>query len=471
MPLHVLIYDDQWAVVEALQVLFEVHRIPMAAAATQAEVLRKVEGGDVGVLIQDMNFSPHETSGREGIELFRRVRQADAELPILLITAWASLETAVLLVKEGASDYLEKPWDDDRLVTTVRNLLEMRRLKLENRRLEEGRRLERAALAQRHDLCDLVYESDAMHRVLALALNVADSVAPVLLSGPSGSGKEKIAEIIQANSPRRDRSFVRVNLGAIPENLMESELFGAEPGAYTGLRQLHVGRFEAAGGGTLFLDEIDALSLAGQVKLLRVLQSGEYQRLGSSASRSADVRVLSATNADLKSAIRDVRFREDLYYRLNVIELKLPPLSQRPEDILPLARHFLERAARERGAPPPVFSPEAEQAMRGYEWPGNVRELENRVRRAVLVGARELVGPAELDLGDTAAFPSRAASEASVAESSEAEESGERRAVEEALVRAGGMVSRAAEELGLSRQALYRKMSRLGIVLERRPRA
>jgi DNA-binding NtrC family response regulator len=466
MPLSVLVFDDQRAVVEALQVLFEVHRIPMAAATTQEEVLRQVAEGDVGVLIQDMNFSPHETSGREGIELFRRARQADADLPILLITAWASLETAVQLVKEGASDYLEKPWDDDRLVTTIRNLLEIRRLKLENRRLQEGRRRERAALAERHDLCDLVYESEAMYRVLTVALNVADSVAPVLLSGPSGSGKEKIAEIIRANSPRRGRAFVRVNLGAIPENLMESELFGAEPGAYTGLRQLHVGRFEAADAGTLFLDEIDSLSLAGQVKLLRVLQSGEYQRLGSSATRAADVRVISATNADLKSAIRDGRFREDLYYRLNVIELNVPPLSQRPEDILPLARHFLERAAREKDAPPPILSPGAEQALRGHAWPGNVRELENRVRRAVLVGARDRVGPGELDLTDAAASPLRASPEGAVGE-----ESGERQLIEEALLRADGMVSRAAEELGLSRQALYRKMARLGIVLERRPRA
>ena len=466
MPLSVLIFEDQQAIVDALQVLFEVHRIPVMAAATQEEVLRKVASGDVGVFIQDMNFSPHETSGREGIELFRRARQVDAELPILLITAWASLETAVQLVKEGASDYLEKPWDDDRLVTAVRNLLEMRRLKLENRQLHEGRRLERAALAERHDLCDLVYESDVMHRVLTVALNVADSVAPVLISGPSGSGKEKIAEIIRANSPRRDRPFVRVNLGAIPESLMESELFGAEPGAYTGLRQLHVGRFEAADHGTLFLDEIDSLSLAGQVKLLRVLQLGEYQRLGSSATRSADVRVLSATNADLKKAIGEGRFREDLYYRLNVIELNVPPLSRRSEDILPLARHFLERAARERGAPPPALSPQAEQALRAHGWPGNVRELENRIRRAVLVGAKDRVGPEELDLTGAAAPASPASPEGPVAD-----ESDERRLIEEALLRADGMVSRAAEELGLSRQALYRKMSRLGIVLERRPKA
>src|SRR5262245_53066668 len=435
---NVLVFDDQQAVVEALEVLFEVHRIPMAAAATPEEVLRRVARGDVGVLIQDMNFSPHETSGREGIALFRCVRQADPELPILLITAWASLETAVQLVKEGASDYLEKPWDDDHLVVTVRNLLEMRRLKRENRKLQEGRRLERAELAERHELCVLVYESDAIHRVLTVALNVADSAAPVLISGPSGSGKEKIAEIIQANSPRSAAPFVRVNLGALPENLMESELFGAEAGAYTGLRQLHVGRFEAADRGTLFLDEIDSLSLAGQVKLLRVLQSGEYQRLGSSATRTADVRIISATNADLKSAIRDGRFREDLYYRLNVIELRIPPLARRADDVLPLARHFIDQAAGERGSPAPVLTPEAEEALRAHPWPGNVREVENRARRAVLVGGGSRIGPGDLDLPD--------APTAAAAESRDTNDSGERRLVEEALLRADGMVSRAAEE-------------------------
>jgi len=466
MPLSVLVFDDQQAVVEALTILFEVHGIPMVSAATREEVLGKVARGDIGVLVQDMNFSPHETSGREGVELFRSVRKADPEMPILLITAWASLETAVTLVKEGASDYLEKPWDDDRLVTTVRNLLEMRRLKQENRRLQDERRRQRAALAEGHDLRDMVYESDAMHRVLTVALSVANSVAPVLLSGPSGSGKEKIAEIIQANSPRRDRAFVRVNLGAIPENLMESELFGAEPGAYTGLKALRIGRFEAADGGTLFLDEIDSLSLAGQVKLLRVLQSGEYQRLGSSATRTTDTRIISATNADLKSAIREGRFREDLYYRLNVIELMVPALSRRPDDVLPLARHFLERAASERGTPPPVLEPEAEEALRRHPWPGNVREVENRARRAVLVGGGARVGSADLDLPDAPA-----AAPATAAEGRETNDAGERRRVEEALLRADGMVSRAAEELGLSRQALYRKMSRLGIVLERRPRA
>jgi DNA-binding NtrC family response regulator len=460
--LKVLVYDDQAAVVDALAVLFEIHGIPMVAVSTRGEVLDRIARGDIGVVIQDMNFSPNRTSGEEGIELFRSIREADSGMPVLLITAWASVETAVQLIKEGATDYLAKPWDDDRLVTTVKNLLTMRRLQMDNERLQRSREAVRRSLSDRYELSGLIYESDAMHEVISVALNVADSDAPVLVTGPSGSGKEKIAETIQANSRRSAGPFVRVNLGAIPEELMESELFGAEPGAYTGSKKLRVGRFEAANEGTLFLDEIDSLSLAGQVKLLRVLQSGEYQRLGSSATRRTDTRIISATNSDLDEAIRDGRFREDLFFRLNVIELSIPPLASRTDDILPLAAFFLARLAGEGGAA--ELTPDAEAALLRYPWPGNVRELENRLRRATLVRRGGRIEPHDLDLpdgtgrgeGDPAAGAGRAQAE--------------RRRIEEALERAEGVVSRAAEVMGLSRQALYRKMSRLGIVLERRPK-
>jgi DNA-binding NtrC family response regulator len=286
----------------------------------------------------------------------------------------------------------------------------------------------------------------------------------VLLTGPSGSGKEKVAEVIQANSRRSGAPFVKVNLGAIPESLMESELFGAEPGAYTGSKQLRLGRFEAAHGGTLFLDEIDSLSLAGQVKLLRVLQSGEFQRLGSSVTRRSDTRIISATNADLDEAIREGRFREDLFFRLNVIDLAVPPLASRPEDIVPLARHFLGQLAPEGGGGDSRLTAEAEEALRRYAWPGNVRELENRIRRAILVRREGRIDAGDLDLP---AEGIRAEGDAALPEGPGLEE---RRRIEKALERADGVVSRAAEGMGLSRQALYRKMSRLGIVLERRPK-
>jgi len=471
--LKVLIFDDQANVVEALRLLFEVHGIPVATASSCDDVLDQLGGGDIGVVIQDMNFSPNETSGEEGTALFRSIRQVDPQVPVLLITAWASLEVAVQLVKEGATDYLAKPWDDDKLVTMVGNLMRLRALQLENEHLQDQRRRDRQELAQRYNLCGLVYESEAMHRVVNLALNVADSDAPVLVCGPSGSGKEKVAEIIQANSPRRQGPFVRVNLGALPEQLMESELFGAEAGAYTGLKGRTTGRFEAADGGSLFLDEIDSLSLASQVKLLRVAQSGEYQRLGSSRTRTANARLISATNADLKLKIADGSFREDLFYRLNVVELQVPPLSERPDDIPVLARHFLEKFAGD--DEPPRLTDKAMAALTGYSWPGNIRELENRMQRSVLVCRGQDLDVDRLDLApeaDTAGAAGKGNLHTDASQETDLDpaDQGQRDRIQAALVSADGVVSQAATDLGLSRQALYRKMSRLGIIMERKPR-
>jgi DNA-binding NtrC family response regulator len=306
-----------------------------------------------------------------------------------------------------------------------------------------------------------------MHRVVSLAVQVAGSDVPVLITGPNGAGKEKIAEIVQANSARRDEPFVRVNVGALPDELLESELFGAEAGAYTGARRLRIGRFEAANGGTLFLDEIGNLSAAGQMKLLRVLQSAEFERLGSSETRRADVRVLCATNANLAEAIARGRFREDLFFRLNVIELHVPGLRDRPDDVLPIAASILESLPRSRAGRPFALSEEAERAMREHTWPGNVRELSNRIQRAALVASGDRISAADLGFepDDASLPPARAAST-----STEPLAAGQKAAFEELLRRHGGSVSRAAQELGLSRQALYRRMERLGIVLERRPR-
>ncbi len=461
--LKILIVDDEPSVVEALTLLFDVHGLPSISASQPEEALRKAVEEDVGVVVQDMNFDADRTSGEQGVALFRSLRSADADLPILLVTAWVSLETAVQLVKEGAADYVAKPWDDDKLVTTVRNLLEMRRLRIENRELHQRGRKARLALAERYDLCGLVYESEAMHRIVSLAVNVSGSDAPILITGPSGVGKEKLAEIIQANSRRREGPFVLVNVGALPEELMESELFGAEPGAYTGAKGVRAGRFESADGGTLFLDEIDALSLSGQVKLLRVVQSGEYQRLGSSKPRQADVRIISATNTDLRRWVDDGRFREDLFYRLNVVELSVPSLDRRLEDVLPLARHFLKALGGE-GRGEATLGPEAEAVLLQHAWGGNVRELQNRLRRAVLTCPDGTILPAHLDLDSEEGAAPVAAGPQPPADLLE------RKRIEQALLQAEGIVSRAAEELGLSRQALYRKMDRLGITLERRPR-
>jgi DNA-binding NtrC family response regulator len=436
----VLVIDDNAAVRTALEVLLSLHGLATVAAATPAEGLARLADGRVDLVIQDMNFSRDTTSGEEGVQLFHALREAQPGVPIILLTAWTRLETAVELVRAGAADYLPKPWDDARLVTTVGNLVALGRATCERESLSQERRAVRAALAARYDLRGAVYESDAMHELFVTATRIAPADVPVLLTGPNGAGKEVLAEVIQANSSVRDGPFIRVNVGALPAELVESELFGAEAGAYTGAAQARAGRFEAADRGTLFLDEIGNLPLAGQAKLLRVLETGSFERLGSTTTRKVRVRLLFATNADLKAAIREGRFREDLYYRINVIELKVPPLAARPGDILPLARRFL--------APGYALDPSAERALLRHPWPGNVRELRNAVQRACLLSGETRLTAGALGLESGAAGAER---------EPDADE------IRAALARAGGVVARAARELGLSRQSLYRRMEKLGL--------
>jgi DNA-binding NtrC family response regulator len=438
----VLVIDDNEAVRTALEVLLSLEGARVECAGTPRSGLERLAAGGIDLVIQDMNFTREATSGEEGIALFRAIRGRQPDLPVVLLTAWTHLETAVELVKAGAADYLAKPWDNARLLTTVRNLLQLRVALLERSRRERERVASRAALEARFDLRGIVYASDAMQAVVQMATQVARADVPVLITGPNGAGKEVIAEIIQANSSVREGPFVRVNIGALPAELLESELFGAEAGAYTGARA-RAGRFEAADGGTLFLDEIGNLSLSGQTRLLRVLQTGEFERLGSTQTRRVSVRILSATNTPLAEAIREGRFREDLYYRLNVIELAVPPLAERAEDILPLARHFLE--------PGFELAPDAERALQGHAWPGNVRELANCVRRACLLAGERTIRAQALGLPAATRGASREP---------------DRGDIEAALDRAQGVVARAARELGLSRQSLYRRMEKLGIAAD-----
>ncbi len=453
----VLIIDDDPAVIAALELLFAIHEIPSLSARSPDEALSALRDPSVAVVLQDMNFAGDRTSGREGAELFRRIRRERPGLPVILMTAWASLSMAVTLVKEGAADYIAKPWDDEELVAKIEALLPP----------APG---ERARVPEGADLCGLVCMSPAMHEPVNLALRVARSDASVLITGENGSGKDKLAEIIHKNSLRAEGPFVRVDLGALPESLLEAELFGAEAGAYTGATRRRVGRFEAASGGTLLLDEIGNLPLSGQMKLLRVLQTGEFQRLGSAEALKADVRVLAATNLDLVQAIQRGAFREDLFFRLAVIEIRVPALRERPEDVIALAEHFLTAQA----GGPWELSDEAREALLGHAWPGNVRELGNRIQRAVLVGSGRRVTAHDLGLAvalapSSPSAPARPPEAPTRGDGNEtAGDIEERRQVEEALEAAAGVVAKAAAELGISRQALYRKMRRLGLAVERR---
>ena len=337
----VLVIDDNPAVVTALEVLFSLRDIRTLRAGSPQEGLAVLEDKHVDLVVQDMNFQAETTSGEEGIALFRAIRERQADLPVILLTAWTHLETAIELVKAGAADYLAKPWDDNKLLASVENLLELGESTREVSKFRGERRANRNALQRRFDLRGIVFASAAMERLIELACQVARADAPVLITGLNGSGKERIGEIVHYNSAVKAGPFIQVNCGALPSELIEAELFGAEAGAFTGANKAREGRFEAADGGTLFLDEIGNLPLAGQMKLLRVLETGQFERLGSSKTRQVKVRVISATNADLVQMIHQGRFREDLYYRLNVIELNLPPLAARPDDILPLAEAFL----------------------------------------------------------------------------------------------------------------------------------
>ena len=441
----ILVIDDNPSVATALDVLFSLHDIDTLRAESPQAGLEQLRRHDVDLVIQDMNFHADTTSGEEGIALFHEIRAQYPDLPVILLTAWTHLESAIDLVRAGAADYLAKPWDDPKLMATVNNLLELADARRELSRERAGERQRRATLLRDHDLRGLVFDDPASEATVSLACQVARSDIPVLITGPNGAGKEKYAEIVHANSNVRNGPFVALNCGALPADLVEAELFGAEPGAYTGASKAREGKFEAADGGTLFLDEIGTLPLAGQVKLLRVLETGRFERLGGNRERSVKVRIVSATNADLAVLIAEGRFREDLFYRLNGIELRLPPLSARPRDILPLARHFLPHGKR--------LGEDAERTLLRHAWPGNVRELRNTMQRAALLARGDRISAADLAL-QPAPGPSIGAA---------ASDEPDRAAIEAALERHGGVLAQAANELGLSRQALYRRLDRLGI--------
>jgi DNA-binding NtrC family response regulator len=451
-PVRVLVADDQPDVLEALRLLLKGSGFDIRTAQSPAGVLQEVEARDFDVVLMDLNYTRDTTSGAEGLDLLRRIQELDRTLPVVVMTAWGSVEGAVEAMRRGARDYVEKPWENERLLTTLRTQAELGRALRSAERLEgENRRLR-----DLQGLPDLIAGSRAMEPVLDIMERVAPSDANVLIRGEHGTGKEVVARWLHAASGRAQRPLVSVNVGGFSEGVFESEIFGHVRGAFTDAKSDRVGCFELADGGTLFLDEIANISLQQQSKLLRVLETGEVQRVGSSKVRFVDVRVLSATNANLEEAVASGTFREDLLYRLNTVEIHLPPLRERREDLVPLALLFLRRAAARYDRTVEGLSAEAAEVILRHGWPGNVREMEHAMHRAVLMARGPEVTGADLMLRR------RGDDETGELEGLTLDEV-ERRLIEKSLERHEGNVSRAAEQLGLSRSALYRRLQRHGL--------
>lgn len=442
----ILIVDDTPAVLQALSLLLEIHGYEVITSTCPKLALDYVNQLRVSLVIQDMNFSADTTSGEDGKSLFYAMRELNPHLPVILITAWTDLEQAIELVKAGAVDYIAKPWDDQKLLNTIANLVALGKAKQQSEKLARQQEDSKGSVDAANK-AGLVYASAAMQRVVDMAIQVAKSDISVLITGANGSGKEKIAEVVQANSPLNNKPFVKINCAALPADLLEAELFGAQVGAYTGATKMRIGLFEAANGGTLFLDEIGTLSYAGQTKLLRVLQTGEFQRLGSVDTLHTKVRVISATNASLLEDIAKGSFREDLYYRLNVIELSLPSLAQRVDDIMPLVSHFL---------PGRELSLAAEQVLMNHHWQGNVRELENACKRVAVLKPEGILEAQDFAFSEQTSVNAYSQQAASIREPNQAE-------LEAAMREHQGVVARVARHFGMSRQALYRRLSKFGI--------
>lgn len=441
---NILVIDDNQGIANALDVLFSVYGFSMLYADSPERGMAYLQTQEIDLIIQDMNFSEDTTSGEEGESLFYRIQQSYPDIPIILLTAWGNIETAVSLVKQGAADYITKPWDDIKLVNTINNLLELGQLRRQTNVMLTERSQQAYSLGKQFNLCGTVYNSDSIHQNLTMATQIAHSDIPVFISGPNGSGKEKIAEVVQANSSVSNKPFIKVNVAALPMDLLEAELFGAEAGAFTGANKKRIGRFEAADGGTLFLDEIGDLPLNGQVKLLRIIQSGEFEPLGSSITKKVNVRIISATNSDLPAKIKAGNFREDLFYRLNVIEIKVEPLQQRIDDVLPLALYFMSENM--------SLSNQAEKRLMEHHWPGNVRELQNVMQRASLLASNNIISLTDLGLPNISYKPNKKPST----------EPSKNQLIE-SLEQNRHNISQTAKQLGLSRQSLYRRLSKYRI--------
>ncbi len=448
---RLLIADDQAHILEALQLLLKPEGYRLHTVRSPAEALVELGCESFDAVLLDMNYSRDTTSGAEGLELLRAVLAVDSRVPVIVMTAWGNIELAVEAMRLGARDFVPKPWENARLLTILRTQVEL------SQTLKRARMLEAENLLLRSEKRpSFIATAPAMRPLLDAIARIGPSDANVLITGEHGTGKEVVAQTLHAVSARAERPLVAVNTGALPEGTFESELFGHVRGAFTDARSDRVGRFELADRGTLFLDEIANVPIRQQAKLLRVLETGQLERVGSSKTCRVDVRVVSATNASLPREVAEGRFREDLLFRLNTVELRLPPLRERCEDIPPLAAHFLAHHAARYRRSLIGLAPAALQALLHHGWPGNVRELDHTVERAVLMAA----GP-QIELADLGLAPARLAVGNALDELSL--DAVEAILVRKALARVSGNITQAAELLGLSRGALYRRLEKHGI--------
>jgi DNA-binding NtrC family response regulator len=452
-PLRILIADDQQDIIDALRLLLLDEGYEVTPARSPGEALERLEAADFDLAILDLNYTRDTTSGQEGFDLMERIRALDPTLPVLVMTAWSSVAGAVEAMRRGARDYIEKPWDDERLLVAVRTQIELRRALRRNQRLQEAN-----ARLQRGVTPAFIGETPAVREIRQTIERVAAADASVLITGQHGTGKEVVAAWLHALSDRRGKALITMNAGGLAEGIAESELFGHVKGAFTDARVDRIGCFEMADEGTLFLDEIANMPIRLQAKLLRVLQTGEVQRVGSSRLRYVNVRVLSATNADLSSEIAAGRFREDLLYRLNTVVIHLPPLRERRDDIPALAGHFLSHYSARYRKPLSGFDAEALAIMQAHTWPGNIRELGHSVERAVLMADPNGTSIAARHLG---LQRPRAAGE--ISSDALSLEDAERVFIEKVLARHNGDVRLAAQQLGMSRSALYRRLQQYGV--------
>ncbi len=456
MP-RILIADDQADVLAALSLLLKGERFQIESASSPEGVLKAIDVHELDVVLIDLNYARDTTSGSEGLDLLSRIRAADPTLPVVVMTAWGSVDLAVEAMRRGARDFIQKPWDNARLLAVLRTQVELGEALRRGRRLEAENMALRDSVAETNDLPQVVADSPAMKSVLNLVERIGPADANVLITGENGTGKEVITRLLHSISSRRAKPLISLNAGALAEGVFESELFGHVRGAFTDAKSDRVGRFELADGGTLFLDEIGNVPLNLQAKLLRVLETGEFERVGSSKTQKVNVRLLSATNADLHAEVGQGRFRQDLLFRLNTVEIRLPPLRDRLEDIPVLAEHFLKLHRERYRRPIMGFTPEALDALRHHLWPGNVRELDHVIERAVLMSPGSIVTAFDLALEATPdARLSARLEEMSL-------EDAERLLIKKALARFEGNANRAAEALGLSRSALYRRLQKYGL--------